>query len=127
VFVIWVAGNGQTSFLGSVSGPTCVSTDYANESGVSRSIVDSPQVAILLGVADFNYATNHTDANANYIVASGESEGGIVYPATWSVLFSTCPSSGGGTGDQFYAQVNAATQTITSDSMTSASCGAGRF
>jgi hypothetical protein len=127
VLAIWVTGNGQASVLGSVSGSSCVSSGYSEEPGVNSSIVDSSQVAIILGSADYDYVTTYPEANAYYIVASGQTEGGVMYPPTWSVLFSTCPSNGGGTGEQFYAQVNAATQTVTSDSMTNVTCSAGRF
>ena len=129
--LVLVSGSTATG-MGSVTGSACVLPEFENETGLASGVVDSDQVASAISGNDSAYVSAHPSATADYTLSSGGSYTyygyTFVFYPTWYVHFTTCSVSGGGTGSNFTAEVNATNgHVIQSSTTNNAPCGSAGF
>jgi hypothetical protein len=123
---LWLVVIGSTAtILGTISGSNCVPSSFSYLTGLGLSgIIDSTTAAAAITSNDSAYVAAHASADASYTLLSGASYLGLytTYPS-WLIDFTTCSPSGGGTGQNFSAVVNASSGHVVSNSTSSGPCG----
>jgi hypothetical protein len=124
---VYVAGD-QALIVGTVDAPTCVG-DRGNYTAFPSETLDSPDLATLLEYNDTPWVEGHTDASASYTLVAGHSvTDNASVGAEWTVRFSNCDTSGGGTGDNFTAVANATSGVVSlNQSASGIACGPAPF
>jgi hypothetical protein len=135
LLIILVTGSTATE-VGTISGGSCVLSEFGTFNGIGSGIIDSDTLANDLQANDSAYVAANPSANADYTLISGGtfhytfgnySLNYTIYPS-WDVHFTTCSVNGGGTGNNFTATVNATNGQVTySNTTTGQPCGSSEF
>ncbi len=116
---------GNASVLATVSGTECTGLFALTDPLSNSVVVDSPVVADNTSRAGGSaWLADHPDALQTWEILPGGSEGGLSVPPTWHSAYTTCslvPASGS-IGDQFTANLTAATGYVLATHNGSGSC-----
>jgi hypothetical protein len=122
VLLVYVQAQTAT-VLGEISGTNCTGS-FAYLSGLGSGIIDSTDAAHAIASADANYVSANPTASAFFVVFSGVTFGNYSISPEWSVSFTTCAPTGGSTGNNFTATVNATSGAVLSTNETTGEpCG----
>ncbi|MGD0250124.1 MAG: hypothetical protein ABSB97_04475, partial [Thermoplasmata archaeon] len=124
--VMYILTEGSTATLiGTITGASCVPTNYASFVGLGAGVLDSPSIAtsLLSDPTVAGYVTAHPSASSGFGVFSGLAYHGESTGPAWYILFTTCTPGGGGTGENLTAVANGTTGAVTYAATASGSCG----
>ena len=120
--------SGSASYLGEVTGAGCAFFP-SPPNPLPSSLIDSTQAAADANVNASSYLAAHSSASASFVLIPGWTYSAYnfsyTYPASWTVSYTTCSPSGGGSGDEFSATVNATSGAVTYSSTSTVSCSGG--
>lgn len=120
LYFIAVEGT-QATLIGTLTQSSCL-FEFPYATGVDG-VLNSPTIASDLAANDSTYLATYPTATSEFAALSGFSyEGHVLSSPTWNVTFTTCLPSGGGTGHNFSATVNATSGVVEQSATYSGAC-----
>jgi len=102
--------NGAGTYIGEVTGSSCVGSGLANDTVPSNAIDSSAAGAAAAGTSNGSaFVTAHSSADADYVLFGSNNS---LYGDSWLVTFTTCQAGVTGAGSEYFAAVNATTSVV---------------